>query len=69
MTTEVEFQKFLEKAIWEKTWEDEEDEDAEIQSFQVLTFEDAGMLTTDKGLVVIAPDRSTFTITIQRNTW
>ncbi|WMW24681.1 hypothetical protein RE474_11415 [Methanolobus sediminis] len=69
MTTEVEFQKFLEKAIWEKTWEDEEDEDAEIQSFQVLTFEDAGMLTTDKGLVVIAPDRTTFTVTIQRNTW
>ncbi|WMW24906.1 hypothetical protein RE474_12605 [Methanolobus sediminis] len=69
MTTEVEFQKFLEKAIWDRTWEDEEDEDAEIQSFQVLTFEDAGMLTIDKGLVVIAPDRSTFTVTIQRKVW
>lgn len=69
MTTEDEFQKFLEKAIWDRTWEDEEDEDREILSYEVLTFDEAGLMTKDNGLVVIAPDRSTFTVTIQRKTW
>ncbi|MCD4807427.1 MAG: hypothetical protein K8R13_07655 [Methanococcoides sp.] len=65
MTTESDFKTFLEKAIWEKTWE-EEDEEGEILSYEVLTFEEAGMLSNDNGLLVIAPDRSTFVVTIQQ---
>ncbi|MBN2109630.1 MAG: hypothetical protein JW705_00885 [Methanosarcinaceae archaeon] len=68
MTTEDEFKTFLEKAIWYKTWE-EEDEDGEILSYEVMTFDEAGILSNDNGLVVIAPDRSTFVITIQRKVW
>lgn len=65
MTTESDFQTFLEKAIWSKTWE-ENDEDGEVLSHEVMTFDEAGLLTNDKGLVVIAPDRSAFVVTIQR---
>ncbi|MCM1987693.1 hypothetical protein [Methanococcoides seepicolus] len=66
MNTESKFRTFLENAIWEKTWEDEEDEEGEIQSYEVMTFEEAGMLSNDNGLVVITPDRSTFVVTIQQ---
>ncbi|WP_319508145.1 hypothetical protein [uncultured Methanolobus sp.] len=69
MMTEEEFQDFIEQAIWNKTWEDAEDEEGEIQSFEVVTFKEAGMLTKDKGVVVIAPDRTTFVITIQKKVW
>ncbi|WP_440953578.1 hypothetical protein [Methanococcoides sp. FTZ1] len=65
MTTESDFRTFLEKAIWDKTWE-EEDEDGEILAYEVLSFEEAGILSNDDGLVVIAPDRSTFVVTIQQ---
>ncbi|WP_135612927.1 hypothetical protein [Methanococcoides sp. AM1] len=65
MTAEDDFRTFLEKAIWEKTWE-EEDEDGEILAYEVLSFEEAGILSNDNGLVVIAPDRSTFVVTIQQ---
>ncbi|MCM1986285.1 hypothetical protein [Methanococcoides seepicolus] len=69
MTTESDFMTFLENAIWNKTWEDEDDEDnedRELLSYEVLTLEEAGVLSNDNGLVVIAPDRSTFVVTIQQ---
>jgi hypothetical protein len=79
MTAESDFKTFLENAIWDKTWEDEDDEEGEILSYEVLTLEEAGVLSdanrigviagtisNDSGFVVIAPDRSTFVVLIHR---
>lgn len=79
MTTESDFKAFIENAIWDKTWVDEDDEEGEILSYEVLTLEEAGvlsdgkrigviagMISNDSGFVVIAPDRSTFVVSIHR---
>ncbi|MCD4806649.1 MAG: hypothetical protein K8R13_03615 [Methanococcoides sp.] len=79
MTAEADFREFLKDAIWDRTWEDEDDEEGEILSYEVLTLEEAGVLSdatrigviagtisNDSGFVVIAPDRSTFVVTIQQ---
>jgi len=63
----------------DKTWEDDEEGEGEILSYEVLTLEEAGILSdanrigiiagtisNDSGFVVITPDRSTFVIAIHR---
>ncbi|WP_269479037.1 hypothetical protein [Methanococcoides burtonii] len=41
MTDESDFQTFLENTIWVRTWEEEEDEEGELLSYEVMTFEEA----------------------------
>ena len=53
MTNKSDFQTFLENAIWDRTWEEE----GEILSYEVMTFEEAGILSNYNGLLVIAPDK------------
>ncbi|ABE52001.1 hypothetical protein [Methanococcoides burtonii] len=76
MTTESDIKTFLENAIWDKTLDDVDDK---ILFYEILTLEEAGVLSdakrigviagmiyNDNCFVVIATDRSTFVVAIPR---
>ncbi len=57
--TELEMQQQISEAL---LFEDEENENDEI--FNILSFEEAGILTNNKGIVVKMRDMSEFQVTI-----
>lgn len=52
--------------IWNEDWTDPDDEEQEIQYYDIIPLHEADIDSKDNGLLVIAPDRTAFHITVKQ---
>lgn len=65
-SNECEFTNKLKEMIWKEDWTDPDDEEQEILHYDIIPLHEADIDSKDNGLLVIAPDRTAFQITIKQ---